>query len=67
MITAVIDRISDRNIAAATEVAAAASAIAGYGPVKAAGIAAFRDTIGRLQGEMNANQQVVEDSKRVIA
>ena len=67
MITGVIDRISDRNIAAATEVAAAASAIAGYGPVKAAGIAAFRDTIGRLQGEMNANQQVVEDSKRVIA
>ena len=43
--------ISDQNLAIATEIASAAAAIRGFGPVKSAGVAVFHETIARLLSE----------------
>lgn len=52
LIMGLVNTLSDDTLALATEAAAAASLIAGYGPVKLQGLAAFRETIGRIQARL---------------
>ena len=45
LILSLVGTISDANMPAAIELAGAAASIAGYGPVKGAGVAAYRERV----------------------
>ena len=52
LIEEIVGKVTDANMDAATKLAASASVIAGYGPVKEAGVAAWRASLEGLKREL---------------
>jgi indolepyruvate ferredoxin oxidoreductase len=52
LIEGAVDKVADANLPAATKLAASASVIAGYGPVKEAGVASWRASVDGLKREL---------------
>ncbi|RJF91230.1 indolepyruvate ferredoxin oxidoreductase family protein [Sphingomonas cavernae] len=60
LISDVANRLTETNLAAATEIAAAAGLVAGYGAVKEAGVAKYRTRVATLVAELDAPAEAAE-------
>jgi indolepyruvate ferredoxin oxidoreductase len=54
LISSLADRMTEDGLTAATEIAASAALICGFGPVKMAGVAAYREQLGPLLERFDA-------------
>ncbi len=54
LITALLPHLHRDNLVLATKIAAAATEIGGYGPVKDASVVRYRDQLRQLQAEFDA-------------
>ncbi|CAN7328779.1 indolepyruvate ferredoxin oxidoreductase family protein [Phenylobacterium sp. LjRoot219] len=60
LISGVADQLTDANLPVATKLAGAASSIAGYGPVKDAGVETWRTAVAGLRVELEASAEPVQ-------
>lgn len=60
LVSDIAERLTSANIAVATEIAAAAGLISGYGPVKEEGVARYRTRVGALMARFDAPATVAE-------
>jgi indolepyruvate ferredoxin oxidoreductase len=57
LISGIADKLTDANLPIATKLAGAASIIAGYGPVKDAGLETWRTTVAELRAELETTAE----------
>ncbi|CAN7202435.1 indolepyruvate ferredoxin oxidoreductase family protein [Phenylobacterium sp. LjRoot225] len=64
LISSVADKATDANMAVAVQLAGAAGSIAGYGPVKDAGVETYREAVAALLPQLDAPSEPLAVSKR---
>ncbi|MEW9855242.1 indolepyruvate ferredoxin oxidoreductase family protein [Novosphingobium sp. M1R2S20] len=66
LILSLADRATEENLELCTEIAASASLIAGFGPVKEAGVVAYREQLSKLLGRLD-QQSNPQPTRRAAA